>query len=124
MTAPAAGAGRNALVKASAIGTVAQLAMVLAGHRSTDIAGMFALLGTTISGVAGFLVPFLGKPMPMPAAARGGTLAGGIAAVLGILVSHLLGDVPLSTVALGGGMSAVAGAIGGVIGQRLGARSA
>jgi hypothetical protein len=112
----------NALAKATAIGTVAQLAMVLIGHRDPD-GGMFALLGTTISGLTGFLYPFFRKGIPMRDAAGGGAAAGGIAAVLGIIVSHVLGDVPLATVAVGGGMSALAGAIGGVIGQRLGAKT-
>ncbi|HEX5632923.1 MAG TPA: hypothetical protein VFX50_06825 [Gemmatimonadales bacterium] len=115
-------ASGSALAKATAIGTVAQLAMVLIGHREPD-GGMFALLGTTIAGFSGFLYPFFRKGTTVGDAARGGTAAGGIAAVLGIIVSHLLGDVPLSTVAVGGGMSALAGAIGGVIGQRLGAKT-
>ncbi|MCU0621779.1 MAG: hypothetical protein MUC69_09770 [Gemmatimonadales bacterium] len=123
MSSPTGTTARSALTRATAIGTVAQLAMVLVGHRNAEVAGMFALLGTSISGVAGFLVPFLAKGLRMPEAARYGTVAGGVAAVLGILVSFALGDVPLGTVALGGGMSAVAGAIGGVIAQRLGART-
>jgi hypothetical protein len=111
-----------ALAKATALGTVAQLAMVLLGHRNPD-GGMFALLGTTIAGFTGFAYPFLRRGIPMGDAAGGGAAAGGIAAVIGIVVSHLLGDVPLATTAIGGGMSALAGAIGGVIGQRLGAKT-
>ena len=120
-TAPA---DRSALLKSTALGTVAQLAMVVLGHSNAGVAAMYPTLGTTISGIAGLLVPVLQRGLSAKQAARDGAIAGGAAAVLGILASYFMGDVPLSTVALGGGMSALAGGIGGVIGRLLTNKSA
>jgi hypothetical protein len=109
----------SALVKATLVGTVLQLAMVIAGHYSPAIANQFAVGGMTISGIAGLLFSFWTRQKVAGTAAGGGVVAGGVSAFLGILVSHLLGDVPASVLGFGTAGSAVTGAIGGVIGKLL-----
>ncbi|HEY8257395.1 MAG TPA: hypothetical protein VIG08_07045 [Gemmatimonadales bacterium] len=117
-------AANPALVKSTVVGTILQLAMVIAGHYSPAIANQFAAGGMTISGIAGLLFAlWSGKP-GTGAAAGGGVVAGGVSAFLGILVSHLLGDVPASVLGFGTAGSAVTGAIGGVIGKLLAPKSA
>jgi hypothetical protein len=114
----------GALVKSTVIGTILQLAMVIAGHYSPVIAGQFAAGGMTISGIAGLLFSLWSRQKAMGAAAGGGVVAGGVSAFLGILVSHLLGDVPASVLGFGTAGSAVTGAIGGVIGKMFAPKSA
>jgi hypothetical protein len=114
----------GALVKSTVIGTILQLAMVIAGHYSPAIAGQFAAGGMTISGIAGLLFSLWSRQKAMGAAAGGGVVAGGVSAFLGILVSHLLGDVPASVLGFGTAGSAVTGAIGGVIGKMFAPKSA
>ena len=106
----------RALVVASLVGTLLQVIMVVAGHSSPAIAGLFAVGGMGLSLVAGFIYARLARPATKGSAAIGGAAAGAICAFLGILVSYLLGDVPASLLALGTLSSAVTGAIGGVIG--------
>lgn len=107
----------RSLVVASLVGTLLQVVMVVAGHSSPAIAGLFAVGGMGLSLLAGVLYARLARPATKGSAAVGGLAAGAICAFLGILVSHLLGDVPGSLLALGTLSSAVTGAIGGVIGQ-------
>lgn len=115
---------RSALLFATGVGTVLQLAMVLAGHWVVAVADFFGLLGMAISLAAGWLyaarVPGLGAG----AAAGGGALAGGLCAFLGIVVSWLMGDVTATILAFGTASSAVTGALGGLAGRALGSRSA
>jgi hypothetical protein len=106
----------RALLIASLVGTLLQVVMVVAGHSSPAIAGLFAVGGMGLSLVAGFIYARLARPATKGSAALGGAMAGAICAFLGILVSYLLGDVPASLLALGTLSSAVTGAIGGVIG--------
>jgi len=107
----------RALATASAVGTVLQVAMVLAGHVSPTVAGLFAVGGMGLSLVAGVLYTRLAPSASRGDAAIGGLLAGAVCAVLGILVSYLLHDVPASLLVLGTASSAVTGAIGGVLGM-------
>lgn len=113
---PDAVTSNSALVKSTAIGTILQLAMVIAGHYSPAVASQFAVGGMTISGIAGLLFS-LWSGGKVTAAAGGGLVAGGVSAFLGILVSHLLGDVPAAVLGFGTAGSAVSGALGGVIGR-------
>ena len=106
----------RALVIASVIGTLLQVVMVVAGHSSPAIAGLFAVGGMGLSLVAGVIYARLARESSKGRAALGGGAAGAICAFLGILVSHLLGDVPASLLALGTISSAVTGAIGGLLG--------
>ena len=99
-----------ALVRATGIGLVLQVIMVVAGHFVPAIANLFAVGGMGFSALAGWLY---GRAAPQGAQAfLGGGLAGGLCAVLGIGVSVLLGDVPPSLLLLGTGSSVVTGAIG------------
>jgi hypothetical protein len=106
----------RSLVIASLVGTVLQVVMVVVGHSSPAVAGMFAVGGMTLSLVAGLIYARLARPATKGSAATGGLLAGAICAFLGILVSHLLGDVPATLLALGTVSSAVTGALGGFLG--------
>jgi len=106
----------RALGIASLIGTLLQVAMVVAGHSSPAIAGLFAVGGMGISLVAGVIYARLAKDATKRSAAIGGGVAGAICAFIGILVSYLLGDVPASLLALGTLSSAFTGAIGGFLG--------
>jgi hypothetical protein len=115
----------RALLIASLVGTLLQVAMVVAGHSSPAVAQLFAVGGMGLSLVAGFLYARLARPATKGSAAIGGGAAGAICAFIGILVSYLLGDVPASLLALGTLSSAFTGAIGGVIGAlTLGSRAA
>ena len=118
----AAAFSRSALLRATLVGTVLQLAMVLSGHYNASIANLFAVLGMTISLVAGLLFALWAKLPTVGASAVGGLLAGGICALLGILVSYALGDVPAMIIAFGTVSSAVTGAVGGAVGRALAGR--
>ncbi len=107
----------GALRRATLIGTVLQVAMVVSGHYATAIAELFAVLGMTISLIAGLLYAMKARGGAIGSAALGGMLAGGICALIGILISFGLGDVEAMIIAFGTVSSAVTGAIGGVIGR-------
>ena len=106
----------RALAIATLIGTLLQVAMVVAGHSSPAIAALFAVGGMGFSLVAGVIYARLARPITKRNAAIGGLAAGAICAFLGILVSYLLGDVPAQLLALGTLSSALTGAIGGLLG--------
>ncbi len=104
---------------ATAIGTVAQIAMVAAGHHVPAIAGLFAVGGMGISAVTGWAA-LMGVPASLAQAAGKGAIAGGVCALIGIAVSVAMGDVPLTLLVLGTASSAATGAIGGLLGRRRG----
>jgi hypothetical protein len=110
---------QRALSISTIAATVAQVAMVLAGHSSPAVARLFAPGGMGISLLAGFAYAYLARRSETRTSslATGGALAGGICAFLGILVSRLLGDVPTSLLLLGTVSSVVTGAIGGALGK-------
>jgi hypothetical protein len=107
----------RAVLIAVVIGTVLQVAMVVAGHTNKSVAGLFAVGGMGISLVAGLLYAMLARGSTMGGLVTGGAIAGGVCAFIGILVSHLMGDVPASLLLLGTVSSVVTGAIGGAIGK-------
>jgi hypothetical protein len=107
----------NPLVRSCAVGTVLQLAMVIAGHFSPGIASRFAFVGTGISALSGLLFALWTKQLPPGATVGGGIVAGGLPAALGIGASLLLKDVAPSTLGIGTAASAVAGAVGGLLGR-------
>lgn len=109
----------RALGIAALIGTVLQVAMVVAGHSSPAIKNFYALGGMGFSLVAGLIYGFVAGAGTTSVLAVGGAVAGGICAFIGILVSFLLGDVPATLLALGTISSIVTGAIGGVIARLL-----
>src|ERR1700744_2628306 len=109
---------RNALISATLIGTVLQVAMVVAGHYVPAVRTAYMWGGLGLSLIAGLIYAIRARG-GWTWALVGGLIAGGVSAVIGILVSYLCKDVPLSLVALGGGSSAVTGVIGGAIGKVL-----
>jgi hypothetical protein len=111
---------RSPLVRSTVLATVLQLAMVIAGHYSPQIAGLFALGGTGISTAGGLLCALWAGGTPSAASdAKAGAIAGGLSALIGIAVSVALGDVPAATLAYGTLFSAVGGILGGFIGRAL-----
>jgi hypothetical protein len=108
---------RTALIKATAIGTVVQLLMVISGHSNHTVSNLFAVIGVTISLLAGLRYSRIVRGGTLAGGALGGLLAGGICALIGIAVSYSLGDVPANILLLGTASSAATGAIGGTIGQ-------
>ncbi len=104
-------------VRATLLGTLAQVAMVVAGHQIPAVADQFALGGMGISALAGWAA-LKGQAASIAGAAGQGAAAGALCAVIGIGVSVALGDVPTSLLALGTASSAVTGLIGGIIGRR------
>jgi len=108
---------RNALIVATGIGLVLQLAMVVGGHYSLTVTGLFAVGGMGFSLVAGLLYVWFAVAGTWSSDLLGGAIAGGLCALLGIAVSAVLGDVPASLLLLGTISSVVTGAIGGAIGK-------
>lgn len=111
----------RAIIKYTALGTLLQLAMVLAGHFTLAVANLFGPLGMAISLLVGLLYA-LKAGEGYGHAALGGAIVGGACALIGIVVSYLLGDVTALILALGTLSSAIAGALGGLIGQAAGGR--
>ncbi len=105
------------LVRATLIGTVLQLAMVVAGHYDARVAGVFAALGMFLSGVAGYLAGRWSGGLSKAGAVVSGLAAGAACAFLGILESFSLGDVTASVLVFGTAGSAVAGVVGGLLGR-------
>jgi hypothetical protein len=110
----------RALVVATIIGTVLQLAMIVGGHYSALVASFFAVGGMGFSLIVGVIYGWNAHPTTPTSAAAGGLLAGAICALIGILASYLWGDVPASLLVLGTLSSAVTGAVGGWIGHFFG----
>lgn len=106
------------LTKATVIGLVAQLAMVICGHFVPAVSQGFAIGGVLISLLAGLLYVRLSRS-GWGDALIGGTIAGGVCAFLGIAVSCLMGDVTPSILLFGTLGSAVGGLIGGAVGRAL-----
>ena len=106
----------RSLLIASLVGTLLQVVMVVAGHSSPAIKGLFAFGGMGISLVAGVIYARLARPAKKGGGGLGGMAAGAICAFIGILVSYLLGDVPGLLLLMGTLSSAVTGAIGGLLG--------
>lgn len=108
------------LLRATTLGTVLQIAMVVTGHFVPAIARLFGPLGMTLSLVAGAAYAvWAAVPGDRPAtggAAAGGAVAGGVCAFIGIAISLALGDVSAALLGLGTASSAVAGALGGLLG--------
>lgn len=109
---------RKALINAVVVGTIGQLAMVLAGHWVAGIQPLYPILGTLISLVAGVLYARTVKGS-WGDSLLGGALAGGLCALIGIAVSVLLKDTETNILLFGTGASAFGGVIGGAIGKLL-----
>ena len=107
----------RALIRATTLGTILQIAMVMLGHTNKSIAGLFAVGGMGFSLIAGLAYPKLAKGGSASSLAIGGLIAGAVCALIGIFVSYQLGDVPATLLLLGTVSSAVTGALGGWIGR-------
>jgi hypothetical protein len=107
----------RALMIATLLGTVLQVAMVVLGHSNTSIANLFAVGGMGISLLAGALYTWTARGGGISGLALGGLIAGGACAFIGILVSYLYGDVPATLLLLGTVSSLVTGALGGWLGR-------
>jgi hypothetical protein len=107
----------RALVRATLVGTVLQLAMTVMGHYDPRVARLFAVVGMLLSMVAGFLFGRWSGPVGRGGAAVGGLVAGAACALIAILESYSLGDVPAWVIAFGPVSSAVTGAVGGFLGR-------
>jgi hypothetical protein len=104
------------LQRALLVGTVLQVAMVVAGHFVPFVAlHIFALGGMAISLLAGLL--YGRAAAAYGGAALGGAIAGGGCALIGIALSVLMGDTQAMILAIGTVSSAVTGAIGGALGR-------
>jgi hypothetical protein len=109
----------RALLLATVVGSILQIAMVTAGHSNKSIAGLFAVGGMGFSLVAGLLYAMWARGGSASSLAVGGLIAGAACALIGIFVSYMLGDVPMTLLALGTISSAVTGALGGWVGKFL-----
>ncbi len=109
----------RALLLATGLGTILQVAMVVAGHSNKSIAALFAVGGMGFSLIAGLAYAMWARGDSVSSIAVGGLVAGAICALIGISVSYMLGDVNKSLLALGTISSAVTGALGGWLGTLL-----
>jgi hypothetical protein len=105
------------LIRATLIGTVLQLAMVVSGHYDLRVAKLFAVMGVLLSLIAGFLAGRWSAGLGKAGAAVSGLVAGAACAFLGVLESFYLGDVPVWVIAFGTASSGVTGAVGGFLGR-------
>jgi len=111
---------RKALINATVIGTVLQLAMIVAGHFIPFVRdNVFMLGGLAISLVAGLLYARASKTS-WPDSLLGGVIAGAVCALIGIAASVAWGDTAREILLLGTFSSGVTGAIGAAIGKALG----
>ena len=110
---------RKALINATVIGTVLQLAMIVAGHFIPFVKdNVFMLGGLAISLVAGLLYARAAKGSWIDSLI-GGLIAGGVCALIGIAASVAWGDTAREILLLGTVSSVVTGAIGGAVGKVL-----
>jgi hypothetical protein len=108
---------RAALQRATIVGTVLQVAMVVIGHFVPFVAiHVFMFGGMMISATVGYLYARdVGRGYGFGAV--GGAISGGVCAFIGIGVSVILRDTAPMILALGTSISILTGAVGGVFGQ-------
>jgi len=123
-TTGAAAVSNGAMMRMTAFGTIAQVAMVIVGHYNAFTReNLFALLGMAISllfGAAWAKAAARGKGD----GAKGGAIVGGVCALLGIAISVILRDTEPMILGVGTAGSAVTGALGGLIGAVISGRPA
>lgn len=108
---------RNALIVATGIGLVLQLAMVVGGHFTPAVKELFAFGGMGFSLVAGLLYVWLAVTGSWRDDLVGGAISGGLCALIGIALSAVLGDVPAMLLLFGTLSSIVTGVMGGAVGK-------
>lgn len=114
----------NPLLKASIIGALLQIAMVVGGHFMPQLAQLFPVIGTGLGGAAGVLFGMFAKGASGGALAAGGAAAGGLSGLVGSVVSMAMGDATGSTVAIATGSTVVSGLVGSFLGKVLAGKSA
>ena len=103
------------MLKFVAIGIVLQLAMVTAGHFSTAVLDLSAVLGTAIPFVLGL---WYGAAVPKTylESVKGGFVIGIIGAVIGVVAAILVGDQTWMLLTYAPVASAITGIMGAAIG--------
>lgn len=110
---------RKALINATVIGTVLQLAMIVAGHFIPFVRdSVFMWGGLAISLVAGFLYARAARGS-WPDSLLGGVIVGAVCALIGIAASVAWGDTNTEILLLGTLSSGVTGLIGGALAKAL-----
>jgi len=107
------------LVRATILGTVLQLIMVITGHYVIAVKEWFAIGGVGISTVAGLLSALWSRATGTGSAVKAGAIAGGVSALIGIAVSCALKDVTAMILLIGTVSSAIGGMLGGLVGKFL-----
>ena len=112
---------RKAFRRATGLGTVLQLAMVLLGlaFPALQQGNLYPIVGTLLAVLAGFLFGRWIPGTPLPTALVGGALAGGLSSLFGVLLAALTGQAapsPVVTVLIATVTGIVAGSIGGFFG--------
>lgn len=105
---------RRALSVSLLASTALQVAMVVAGHWSPAIAGLFLVGGLGFSLLGGVIYALMAKPGWKEAIGMG-ALVGGLSALIGIGVSYVLGDVEPILLMLGTVSSAATGIVGSAV---------
>jgi hypothetical protein len=117
MATTSAGGWVRVLFRATLIGTILQLLMVIAGHYDASVKSLFALLGMSISLAAGFIFGRWSGSPGRVLAVVGGAVAGGVCALIGVMESYSLEDVSAAVLWFGPAGSAATGALGGLLGR-------
>jgi hypothetical protein len=105
----------RALVIATVVGTVLQIAMIAAGHYVPFVRDkVFMLGGLLLSLVAGAIYARM-APGAWSVTLLGGCIAGGVCALIGIAASVALRDTPPMILVVGTLSSVVTGLIGAAI---------
>lgn len=104
----------NSILLYTALGTLLQIAMVVAGHYNEFIKNnVFAIGGMAISLIVGAAWA-KAAASSKGSAFGGGALVGGLCAIIGIAVSVAWGDTEAAVLAFGTVGSAVTGGLGGI----------
>lgn len=111
-------AGQGALTKATLVGTLLQVAMVVLGHYLPAVQSSYPIVGSLIAAFTGLVFAKGAMRPARMASATGGAIAGGVSGFLGSGLSAIMGDVPGPTIGVATIASVIAGLAGGAIGHR------
>jgi hypothetical protein len=107
----------RALITATVIGTVLQIAMIAAGHYVPFVRDkVFMLGGLALSLIAGVIYAKM-VAANWPLTLAGAAIAGGLCALIGIAASVALKDTPPMILVVGTLSSVATGVIGGSVGK-------
>ncbi len=109
---------RGALARATIIGTLLQVAMVVLGHWVEPIRNGFPILGSLIGFATGIMFGKWSHRAGRMGSARGGAIAASVSSFLGTIVSFGLHDVPGNVIGIGTLTGIVTGMIGGAVAHR------